>query len=371
MKVRWGLEELPGLLAELGSERPFLVASPRWEPPVEVVCALVGGSLGPHRGGGAGDRRRGSISRRRGRERDRPREGDLGRDRPPGRLGPDDVLGRRVDAELRRARPRPEAARRRLRGRPGRDRLRPRADGRPAESGDGRHLHERPRARRGGAVRGGPESRGRPRSARRRGAHLRLAAACRREPGRPRGTPAPARRSDARRRGARVSGARARSRAGADARRALRAPARSDERALASAGASLQRARRRRIDRSASARRWARTIRSGASRSWPGSATSAACATSACRRTSWQRLRKQQGSGRAPARTRARRPSPHSSNFYALSGSEAFQALPTSYSRLPPHITSLDEQASSRSDGLTPAGGCSFPRAARNASTTS
>ena len=37
MKVRWGLDELPGLLDELGSERPFLVASPRWEPPVEVA----------------------------------------------------------------------------------------------------------------------------------------------------------------------------------------------------------------------------------------------------------------------------------------------------------------------------------------------
>ena len=37
MKVRWGLAELPGLLEELGSKRPFLVASPRWEPPVEVV----------------------------------------------------------------------------------------------------------------------------------------------------------------------------------------------------------------------------------------------------------------------------------------------------------------------------------------------
>jgi maleylacetate reductase len=35
--VRWGLEELPGLLAELGVERPFLVASPRWTAPVEVV----------------------------------------------------------------------------------------------------------------------------------------------------------------------------------------------------------------------------------------------------------------------------------------------------------------------------------------------
>ena len=37
MIVRWGLEELPGLLAELGVERPFLVASPRWEAPVEVA----------------------------------------------------------------------------------------------------------------------------------------------------------------------------------------------------------------------------------------------------------------------------------------------------------------------------------------------
>jgi maleylacetate reductase len=37
VKVRWGLEELPGLLDELGSERPFLVASPRWEPPVDVA----------------------------------------------------------------------------------------------------------------------------------------------------------------------------------------------------------------------------------------------------------------------------------------------------------------------------------------------
>ena len=37
MKVRWGLGELPGLLAELGIERPYLVASPRWEPPVDLV----------------------------------------------------------------------------------------------------------------------------------------------------------------------------------------------------------------------------------------------------------------------------------------------------------------------------------------------
>ena len=31
MIVRWGLGELPGLLRELGIERPFLVASPRWD----------------------------------------------------------------------------------------------------------------------------------------------------------------------------------------------------------------------------------------------------------------------------------------------------------------------------------------------------
>ncbi|HEX7255984.1 MAG TPA: iron-containing alcohol dehydrogenase [Gaiellaceae bacterium] len=30
MIVRWGLDELPGVLHELGIERPFLVASPRW-----------------------------------------------------------------------------------------------------------------------------------------------------------------------------------------------------------------------------------------------------------------------------------------------------------------------------------------------------
>jgi maleylacetate reductase len=29
--VRWGLEELPGLVDELGVERPFLVAGPRWD----------------------------------------------------------------------------------------------------------------------------------------------------------------------------------------------------------------------------------------------------------------------------------------------------------------------------------------------------
>jgi maleylacetate reductase len=35
--VRWGLEELPRLLAELGIARPLFVASPRWSAPVEVA----------------------------------------------------------------------------------------------------------------------------------------------------------------------------------------------------------------------------------------------------------------------------------------------------------------------------------------------
>jgi maleylacetate reductase len=37
VKVRWGLGELEGLFGELGFRRRFLVASPRWDPPVEVV----------------------------------------------------------------------------------------------------------------------------------------------------------------------------------------------------------------------------------------------------------------------------------------------------------------------------------------------
>ena len=37
MIVRWGLAELPGVLVELGIGRPFLVASQRWEAPVDVA----------------------------------------------------------------------------------------------------------------------------------------------------------------------------------------------------------------------------------------------------------------------------------------------------------------------------------------------
>ena len=37
MIVRWGLGELGGMLEELGAARPLLVASPRWDAPVDVV----------------------------------------------------------------------------------------------------------------------------------------------------------------------------------------------------------------------------------------------------------------------------------------------------------------------------------------------
>jgi maleylacetate reductase len=35
--VRWGLGDLEGVLEQLGAVRPFLVASPRWDAPVDVV----------------------------------------------------------------------------------------------------------------------------------------------------------------------------------------------------------------------------------------------------------------------------------------------------------------------------------------------
>src|SRR4051812_13434379 len=41
MRVRWGLPELPGLLEELGVERPLLVSSGRWSD-FELPCALAG-----------------------------------------------------------------------------------------------------------------------------------------------------------------------------------------------------------------------------------------------------------------------------------------------------------------------------------------
>jgi maleylacetate reductase len=46
--VRWGLGELPGLLRELGIERPFLVASPRWND-LELEVAARWDEIPSHR----------------------------------------------------------------------------------------------------------------------------------------------------------------------------------------------------------------------------------------------------------------------------------------------------------------------------------
>jgi maleylacetate reductase len=48
MIVRWGLAELPGLLEELGIERPFLVASPRWNG-LDVPAAARWDEIPSHR----------------------------------------------------------------------------------------------------------------------------------------------------------------------------------------------------------------------------------------------------------------------------------------------------------------------------------
>ena len=48
MIVRWGLEELPGVLRELGIERPFLVASPRWSS-LELPAAARWEEIPSHR----------------------------------------------------------------------------------------------------------------------------------------------------------------------------------------------------------------------------------------------------------------------------------------------------------------------------------
>ena len=48
MIVRWGLAELPGVLRELGIERPFLVASPRWDS-LDLLSAARWTEIPSHR----------------------------------------------------------------------------------------------------------------------------------------------------------------------------------------------------------------------------------------------------------------------------------------------------------------------------------
>ena len=48
MRVAWGLDTLPGMLTELGIERPFLVASARWDP-LELPAAARWREVPSHR----------------------------------------------------------------------------------------------------------------------------------------------------------------------------------------------------------------------------------------------------------------------------------------------------------------------------------
>ena len=147
-----------------------------------------------------------------------------------------------MDDLLRRARPRPEDARRRRGRAPQGHRLRPRPDARPAARDDRRHGDECARPLRRGVVRRRPQRGGRRTRPRRRAADRRVAPARRRLAPRPRGAHRAAARRLPWRRGARRLGPRARPRNGAGDRRPLRAAARHVERDLLAAGPPLERA---------------------------------------------------------------------------------------------------------------------------------
>ncbi len=123
-----------------------------------VERGAVGAGRGPR-----GRRRRARDRRRLG---DRHREGGLGRVGVAARERPDDLLRRGVDDVLRRALVRPGDAGRRRRRTSRRDRLRRRADARPAPRRVGRHCAERARTLRRGVVRARPHGRGRRRRSR-------------------------------------------------------------------------------------------------------------------------------------------------------------------------------------------------------------
>ena len=195
--------------------RRSLLASPRWDA-LELPssrgargarCRRIASRRRPP------PQRRRRRARRRRWQRDRPRQGDLCRDRAAARLGADDVRRSRVDDLFRRPRPAAANAGRRRRRATGRDRLRARADAGPAHGDDRGHGDERARPLRRGAVRAGTQSRRRRARAGRRAARLRLAAAHRRRPEPPRGAHGAAPRRLPRRRRARRVDARPRARA--------------------------------------------------------------------------------------------------------------------------------------------------------------
>jgi len=86
MIVRWGLDELPGVLEELSVRDPLLVSTERWRrrrsgrAPVLRSAAARGGWR--RAGGDLGERRRRRIGGARWRQRDRHQQGGLERNQP-------------------------------------------------------------------------------------------------------------------------------------------------------------------------------------------------------------------------------------------------------------------------------------------------
>ena len=111
MIVRWGLDQLEPLLAELGIERPLLVASPRWD---ELGCPRPrAGREIPSDEIAVPDGVDGIVAVGGGSAIDTAKAASAASG-TAARLRADDVLGLRVDAVLRRPRSRPSPGRRRL-----------------------------------------------------------------------------------------------------------------------------------------------------------------------------------------------------------------------------------------------------------------
>ena len=265
MIVRWGLDELEPLLAELSIERPFLVASPRWDDS-GLPAAARWSEIPSHRIAVPGDVD-GILAAGGGSAIDTAKAASAASGLqlvsvPTTYSGAEwtDYFGVRDPGQAHGGR--------RLGSTPRRHRLRARADPRPAPPGVGRHGDERARPLRRGAL--PRRSRG---GAARGGAHRRVAAARARGPPRPGGAHAPARGSRRRGRGARDARPIPRPRDGAGDRRRVRAAPRCAERHLPARCDALQ--RRRRAPRARRRARWRRPRSSRALRASRASAISA------------------------------------------------------------------------------------------------